>query len=50
MLIGYHQKRMILKLNSELIIIKFDKNEIKYLKNKEKKVYIKNIENLKIEH
>ena len=33
---------MILKLNSELIIIKFDKNEIKYLKNKEKKVYNEN--------
>jgi 2-iminoacetate synthase ThiH len=41
---------MISNLNSELIIIKFDQNEINYLKNKEKKVYKENIEKLKIEH
>ena len=50
MLIVHHQKRMISNLNSELIIIKFDQNEINYLKNKEKKVYKENIEKLKIEH
>ena len=50
MLIVHHQKRMISNLNSELIIIKFDQNEINYLKNKEQKVYKENIEKLKIEH
>ena len=48
MLIEHHQKRKISKLNNELIIIKFDKNEINYLKNKEKKIYNENIEKLKI--